>query len=319
MVDDDERVKENLKGIEATAAAAKLSAGSSEATAVKRLAAPSDCGFKSRILQESFRGRASTLERPKLSVAANATASSVMNHDMFTPPAAATAAAAATTTATTTTITQRGKWTRHETSFDAVPSSSSPSGSFRSNSTPPTVSAGVRHKPMRTDSQRSQRKPSTTAEEQAEPLAPPRRRSSLINNCASLAIQSNADALSANVHNDVLLKFTVAKEELKKLLAIKYHGNIYSEFASLFCTGPYFYAHLTPPRLASVEASAAAAAAHAASHHTPDYGKYIETFISFIKSIRQERVYKYWVYKYVMQLLKNMFATSFSLVMMFPC
>lgn len=38
----------------------------------------------------------------------------------------------------------------------------------------------------------------------------------------------------------------MAKEELKKILASKYQGNIYSEFSTLYCTGPYFYPELTP-------------------------------------------------------------------------
>lgn len=38
----------------------------------------------------------------------------------------------------------------------------------------------------------------------------------------------------------------MAKEELKKNLASKYQGNIYSEFSSLYCTGPYFFPELTP-------------------------------------------------------------------------
>ena len=43
----------------------------------------------------------------------------------------------------------------------------------------------------------------------------------------------------------------VAKEDLKRVLAIKYKGNIYSEFSTLFCTAPYFYPELTPKLTAS--------------------------------------------------------------------
>ena len=40
----------------------------------------------------------------------------------------------------------------------------------------------------------------------------------------------------------------MSKENLKKLLATKYQGNIYSEFSSLYCqASPYFYSNLTPP------------------------------------------------------------------------
>ena len=43
-----------------------------------------------------------------------------------------------------------------------------------------------------------------------------------------------------------MLRFVVAKEELKRALSSKYQGNIYSEFQSFFCTAPYFYSELTP-------------------------------------------------------------------------
>ena len=43
-----------------------------------------------------------------------------------------------------------------------------------------------------------------------------------------------------------MLRFVVAKEELKRALSTKYQGNIYSEFQSFFCTAPYFYSELTP-------------------------------------------------------------------------
>lgn len=43
-----------------------------------------------------------------------------------------------------------------------------------------------------------------------------------------------------------MLRFVVAKEELKRALSNKYQGNIYSEFQSFFCTAPYFYSELTP-------------------------------------------------------------------------
>lgn len=33
---------------------------------------------------------------------------------------------------------------------------------------------------------------------------------------------------------------------MKRAIALKYQGNIYSEFSSLFCTSPYFYSELTP-------------------------------------------------------------------------
>ncbi len=38
----------------------------------------------------------------------------------------------------------------------------------------------------------------------------------------------------------------IAKEDIKRILTIKYHGNIYSEFSSIFCSAPYFYPNLTP-------------------------------------------------------------------------
>ena len=33
---------------------------------------------------------------------------------------------------------------------------------------------------------------------------------------------------------------------MKRAISLKYQGNIYSEFSSLFCTSPYFYSELTP-------------------------------------------------------------------------
>lgn len=60
-----------------------------------------------------------------------------------------------------------------------------------------------------------------------------------------LTIHTDKNSLSS-VLNENVYKFALAKEELKKLLHPKYPGNIYSEYSSLFCTGPYFYAELTP-------------------------------------------------------------------------
>ena len=60
-----------------------------------------------------------------------------------------------------------------------------------------------------------------------------------------LTIHSDKNSLSSFL-NESIYKFAIAKEELKRAISSKYQGNIYSEYSSLFCTGPYFYSELTP-------------------------------------------------------------------------
>ena len=60
-----------------------------------------------------------------------------------------------------------------------------------------------------------------------------------------LTIHTDKNSLSSFL-NESIYKFAIAKEELKRAISSKYQGNIYSEYSSLFCTGPYFYSELTP-------------------------------------------------------------------------
>lgn len=148
---------------------------------------PMDCSFKSRALYESFRGKPSTLERPRQKKRISSIGHT--NSLSSTP--------------------QTSEKINKKISYDELISKNHEANEI-----------------------------STKNNEQKSII----KKNGL---SRQLTINTDKNSLSAVFHESVY-NFIVAKEDLKKAINSKYQGHIYSEFSSLFCTGPYFYAELTP-------------------------------------------------------------------------
>lgn len=157
---------------------------------------PSDGSFKSRALYESFRGKPSTLDRPKpkkrvSSLGKNTSLfSTPMNHHNR--------------------INKRISYEEFLTDVNRLSEDSDDQQQHR----------GSIHK-------------SYSLKDKKKPLS------------NQLSINTDKNSLSTVTYESIY-KFALLREEFKRIISLKYHGNIYSELSSLFCTGPYFYAELTP-------------------------------------------------------------------------
>ena len=204
---------------------------------------PSDCSLKSRVLYESFRGKVSTLERPRRQ------RKSILNSSIAN--------------VASSTSSYEDSMSQHKKSSTTLTMNSNDSNStsthtadneFLSNA----ISAIKQNQESSTSSSRTLKK--------------------------QLTINSDKYALSS-IFNESLLKFVSAKEDLKRLLAIKYQGNIYSEFSSLFCTGPYFYPELTPKLTPSSSFNSQASLANSGSAQNSPFSRQ-NNRSSFMASLR---------------------------------
>ena len=207
---------------------------------------PSDCSLKSRVLYESFRGKVSTLERPRRQ------RKSILNSSIANVASSASSyedAMSQQHKKSSTTLTMH--------SNESSSTSTQADSEFLSNA----IGAIKQSQETKTPKQEASR----TLQKQ-------------------LTINSDKYALSS-VFNESLLKFVSAKEDLKRLLAIKYQGNIYSEFSSLFCTGPYFYAELTPKLTPSSSFNSQASLANSAAQNSQPFARQTNRS-SFMASLR---------------------------------
>jgi hypothetical protein len=213
------------------------------------LAGPSDCSFKSRVLYESFRGKSSTIERPKRhrqsilnSTSSYRTSESTDDTASFTN--ANTAAGTLKKTSLDSTV-NKDSVNSNDTELLSKAFSLLEAKEKKNAAAPATEVININ---VNLDNDLSLMQNVNTNENNNSsssanmPVASPRSKLMLKK---QLTINSDKGALSA-ILNENLFKFVIAKEELKRMLAIKYKGNIYSEFSTLFCTAPYFYPDLTP-------------------------------------------------------------------------
>jgi hypothetical protein len=154
-----------------------------------------DCSYKSRALYQSFRGKSSTLERPRL--LSNQSRAS-QNNSILTD---------------NEDDNDNKATSNNNTNKELSDSSSNSISAVNASATTPSHVTKVNKKRLKKQQ----------------------------------TINTDETSLAMPV-NETAYKFFLLKEQLKRSIALKYSGNIYSEFSSLFCTAPYFYESLTPKR-----------------------------------------------------------------------
>ncbi len=168
---------------------------------------PVDCSFKSRALYESFRGKPSTLERPRQKKQLNNQLSVDQTGKFFS-------------TQNTPGKQQINKRISYDDLNDSI------GMSLQEESCRVVVKA-------------------LSSEQTSFNSDSKNKKSPLVR---QLTINTDKNSLSSVINKSVY-KFALSKEDLKRAISFKYTGHIYSEFSSLFCTGPYFYSELTPKML----------------------------------------------------------------------